>query len=143
MTSNKVNYVSDELDITSNKTDYISNELYNLSNKSIKGNIPIKMAVITKSNMLNQLPDLVELERVFSKIEFKVCFDMFITDTATLCDMFIPCTNTLESEDIIYSSMTNPYITYNERAVKPAHKLMDEYYFMELAKKMGLNDYPL
>ncbi|CCL16939.1 molybdopterin-dependent oxidoreductase [Clostridioides difficile] len=143
MTSNKVNYVSDELDITSNKTDYISNELYNLSNKSIKGNIPIKMAVITKSNMLNQLPDLVELERVFSKIEFKVCFDMFITDTATLCDMFIPCTNILESEDIIYSSMTNPYITYNERAVKPAHKLMDEYYFfMELAKKMGLNDYP-
>ncbi|HFL3270535.1 molybdopterin-dependent oxidoreductase [Clostridioides difficile] len=143
ITSNKVNYVSDELDITSNKTDYISNELYNLSNKSIKGNIPIKMAVITKSNMLNQLPDLVELERVFSKIEFKVCFDMFITDTATLCDMFIPCTNTLESEDIIYSSMTNPYITYNERAVKPAHKLMDEYYFfMELAKKMGLNDYP-
>ena len=143
MTSNKVNYVSDELDITSNKTDYISNELYNLSNKSINGNIPIKMAVITKSNMLNQLPDLVELERVFSKIEFKVCFDMFITDTATLCDMFIPCKNTLESEDIIYSSMTNPYITYNERAVKPAHKLMDEYYFfMELAKKMGLNDYP-
>ncbi|MBZ1269394.1 molybdopterin-dependent oxidoreductase [Clostridioides difficile] len=143
MTSNKVNYVLDELDITSNKTDYISNELYNLSNKLIKDNIPIKMAVITKSNMLNQLPDLVELERVFSKIEFKVCFDMFITDTVTLCDMFIPCTNTLESEDIIYSSMTNPYITYNERAVKPAHKLMDEYYFfMELAKKMGLNDYP-
>ncbi|AUA36094.1 formate dehydrogenase [Clostridioides difficile] len=143
MTSNKVNYVLDELDITSNKTDYISNELYNLSNKSIKDNIPIKMAVITKSNMLNQLPDLVELERVFSKIKFKVCFDMFMTDTATLCDMFIPCTNTLESEDIIYSSMTNPYITYNERAVKPAHKLMDEYYFfMELAKKMGLNDYP-
>ncbi|HHQ8779772.1 TPA: molybdopterin-dependent oxidoreductase, partial [Clostridioides difficile] len=143
MASNKINYVSDELDITSNKTDYISNELYNLSNKSIKDNIPIKMVVITKSNMLNQLPDLVELERVFSKIEFKVCFDMFMTDTATLCDLFIPCTNTLESEDIIYSSMTNPYITYNERAVKPVHKLMDEYYFfMELAKKMGLNDYP-
>ncbi|MDV9592239.1 molybdopterin-dependent oxidoreductase [Clostridioides difficile] len=143
MASNKINYVSDELDITSNKTDYISNELYNLSNKLIKDNIPIKMVVITKSNMLNQLPDLVELERAFSKIEFKVCFDMFMTDTATLCDLFIPCTNTLESEDIIYSSMTNPYITYNERAVKPVHKLMDEYYFfMELAKKMRLNDYP-
>ncbi len=135
-TSNKINNVSDEPDTKSNKTDYISNDLYSLSGKSIKDNIPIKMAVITKSNMLNQLPDLVELERVFSKIEFKVCFDMFMTDTATLCDLFIPCTNTLESEDIIYSSMTNPYITYNERAVKPAHKLMDEYYFfMELAKK--------
>ncbi|HBG5344524.1 TPA: molybdopterin-dependent oxidoreductase [Clostridioides difficile] len=141
--SNISKFIEESLKNTSNKTDYISNELYNLSNKSIKDNIPIKMAVITKSNMLNQLPDLVELERVFSKIEFKVCFDMFMTDTATLCDLFIPCTNTLESEDIIYSSMTNPYITYNERAVKPVHKLMDEYYFfMELAKKMGLNDYP-
>lgn len=125
------------------KTNNILSEFDNMSSKLLKGNIPIKMAVITKSNMLNQLPDLVELERVFSKIEFKVCFDMFMTDTATLCDLFIPCTNTLESEDIIYSSMTNPYITYNERAVKPKHELMDEYYFfMELAKKMGLRDYP-
>ncbi|WP_131043527.1 molybdopterin-dependent oxidoreductase [Clostridioides difficile] len=141
--SNISEFIEESLKNTSNKVNYASNELYNLSNKSIKGNIPIKMVVITKSNMLNQLPDLVELERVFSKIEFKVCFDMFMTDTATLCDLFIPCTNTLESEDIIYSSMTNPYITYNERAVKPVHKLMDEYYFfMELAKKMGLNDYP-
>ncbi|MBY2475606.1 molybdopterin-dependent oxidoreductase [Clostridioides difficile] len=131
------------LDDTQYKANCISNELNYSSSKSIKANIPIKMAVITKSNMLNQLPDLVELERVFSKIEFKVCFDMFMTDTATLCDLFIPCTNTLESEDIIYSSMTNPYITYNERAVKPKHKLMDEYYFfMELAKKMGIKDYP-
>ncbi|MGO0861930.1 molybdopterin-dependent oxidoreductase, partial [Clostridioides difficile] len=121
---------------------YVSN-ISKFIEESLKENIPIKMAVITKSNMLNQLPDLVELERVFSKIEFKVCFDMFMTDTATLCDLFIPCTNTLESEDIIYSSMTNPYITYNERAVKPKHEFMDEYYFfMELAKKMELRDYP-
>ncbi|CZR96142.1 MULTISPECIES: molybdopterin-dependent oxidoreductase [Clostridioides] len=125
------------------KTNLVSSELNNLSNKSIKTNVPIKMAVITKSNLMNQLPDLVKLEKVFSKIEFKVCFDMFMTDTATLCDLFIPCTNTLESEDIIYSSMTNPYITYNEIAVKPKYKLMDEYYFfMELAKKMGIKDYP-
>ncbi|MGO0881315.1 molybdopterin-dependent oxidoreductase [Clostridioides difficile] len=135
--------ISSEVSNTLEKANNTLNKFNNISSKSLKGNIPIKMAVITKSNMLNQLPDLVELERVFSKIEFKVCFDMFMTDTATLCDLFIPCTNTLESEDIIYSSMTNPYITYNERAVKPKHELMDEYYFfMELAKKMELKDYP-
>lgn len=137
------NNISNEVNNTLEKSNNTLNKFDNMSSKSLKGNIPIKMAVITKSNMLNQLPDLVELERVFSKIEFKVCFDMFMTDTATLCDLFIPCTNTLESEDIIYSSMTNPYITYNERAVKPKHEFMDEYYFfMELAKKMELRDYP-
>ncbi|MGL5346325.1 MAG: molybdopterin-dependent oxidoreductase [Peptostreptococcaceae bacterium] len=106
-------------------------------------NIPIKMAVITKSNLLNQLPNLNKLEDAFSKIEFKVCFDMFMTDTASKCDMFIPCTNTLESEDIVYSSMSNPYITFNEVGVLPKNKLMDEYYFfMELAKKMNMDSYP-
>lgn len=104
---------------------------------------PIKMAVIVKSNLLNQLPNLAELERSFLNIEFKVCFDLFMTDTASKCDLFIPVTNTLESEDILYSSMTNPYITYNEKAVEPKNKLMDEYYFfMEIAKKLKLDNYP-
>lgn len=67
---------------------------------------------------------------------------MFIIDIVILCDMFILCINILESEDIIYSLMINLYIIYNERVVKLVYKLMDEYYFfMELVKKMGLNDY--
>lgn len=104
---------------------------------------PIKMAVITKSNLLNQLPNLFELESSFSEIEFKICIDMFMTDTAKQCDLFIPCTSTLESEDLVYSSMTNPYITYNEQAIKPRHELMDEYnLFKEIAKKMKIENYP-
>ena len=106
-------------------------------------NIPIKMAIITKSNLLNQLADLNELKNAFSKIEFKVCFDMFITDTAEECDLFIPTTSTLESEDLLYSSMMNPYLVYNEKVVEPREKLMDEYYFfMELAKEINLGKYP-
>lgn len=106
-------------------------------------NSPIKMAVVVKSNLLNQLPNLIELEEAFSSIEFKVCFDMFMTDTASKCDLFIPCTNTFESEDILYSSMTNPYITYNEKVVEPKYKFMDEYYFfMEIAKKLCIKAYP-
>ena len=45
-------------------------------------NVPLKMAVITKSNLLNQLPNLNKLKDAFRKIEFKVCIDMFMTDTA-------------------------------------------------------------
>ncbi|MGL5313715.1 MAG: molybdopterin-dependent oxidoreductase [Peptostreptococcaceae bacterium] len=123
---------------TNEMSEFIERSLDMDSNK-----IPIKMAVITKSNLLNQLAQLNNLEKSFSKIEFKVCFDMFMTDTARKCDLFIPCTNTLESEDLLYSSMTNPYITYNEKAVEPKVKLMDEYFFfMELAKRMEIKEYP-
>ena len=33
-----------------------------------------------------------------------------MTDTAEECDLFIPATSTLESEDLLFSSMTNPYL---------------------------------
>ncbi len=109
----------------------------------IKNN-DIKMAVITKSNLLNQLPDLHELEGALRKIEFKVCFDIFLTDTAEACDLFIPTTTVLESEDLLFSSMTNPYLTYNEKAVEPREPLMDEYNFYQiLAKELELEHYPL
>ena len=115
----------------------------NSEDKLKKFNTPIKMAVVTKANLLNQLADLNKLKDAFSKIDFKVCFDMFMTDTAKECDLFIPTTSTLESEDIIYSSMTNPYIIYNEKAAEPKEKLMDEYeFFKELARIMNIEKYP-
>ena len=97
-------------------------------------NIPIKMAVITKSNLVNQLPNVNKLKKSLSKIDFKVCFDMFMTDTAKVCDLIIPTSSQLESEDLLFSSMMNPYLIYNEKLIEPREKLMDEYYFfMELA----------
>ena len=106
-------------------------------------NIPIKMAVITKSNLVNQLPNVNKLKKSLSKIDFKVCFDMFMTDTAKVCDLIIPTSSQLESEVLLFSSMMNPYLIYNEKLIEPREKLMDEYYFfMELAKEMNLNDYP-
>ena len=105
---------------------------------------PIKMMIIANSNLMNQLPNLNRLNETLDKVDFKVCFDMFMTDTASKCDLFIPCTNTLESEDMVFSSMTNPYLIYNEKVVEPKEELMDEYFFfMELAKRMNLKGYPL
>lgn len=105
---------------------------------------PIKMMIIANSNLMNQLPNLNRLNETLDKVDFKVCFDMFMTDTASKCDLFIPCTNTLESEDMVFSSMTNPYLIYNEKVAEPKEKLMDEYFFfMELAKRMNLKGYPL
>lgn len=135
------NFINDSI----NGITYYKDEIYTRNNTKGKSlDIPIKMAVICKSNLLNQLPNLNKLEEAFSKIEFKVCFDMFMTDTAKKCDLFIPTTSTLESEDLLFSSMTNPYIIYNEKAVEPKNKYMDEYYFFrELAKIMNIENYPI
>ncbi len=131
-----------------NREVYVHNlsEFIDNSHKDTVDNVNndfIKMAVIVKSNLLNQLPDLNKLERSFESIDFKVCFDMFMTDTAQKCDLFIPCSSTLESEDLLFSSMCNPYITYNEKVIEPSNELMDEYYFFrELAKHMNIKNYP-
>lgn len=127
-----------------NSEQYGKNEFFYVSKISsyIEEN-NIKLAIITKSNLLNQLPQLTDLEDALKKIDFKVCFDLFLTDTAQACDLFIPATSVFESEDLLFSSMTNPYITYIEKAVEPKNILMDEYYFFqELAKKLELNNYP-
>lgn len=138
--------LSDFIEDTINNNDKYKENIYSKTADefNMSYSAPIKMAVITKSNLLNQLPDLNKLKESFSKIEFKVCFDMFMTDTAKECDLFIPATSTLESEDILFSSMMNPYIIYNEKVVEPKYKLMDEYYFFrELAKKLNIIDYPI
>lgn len=142
-----VSEISQFITSSINGTTYYKDGLYikdaSDNEKLHEMNIPIKMAIITKSNLLNQLADLNSLKKSFSEIEFKVCFDMFLTDTAEGCDLFIPTTSTLESEDLLYSSMMNPYIIYNEKVVEPKEKLMDEYYFFsELAKRIKLNNYP-
>ncbi|MDV4150995.1 molybdopterin-dependent oxidoreductase [Clostridium sp. AL.422] len=148
---NRFFYVSEMADFINDSLegkDYYDDEnIYikenNSKSKLRKFDVPIKMAVVTKSNLLNQLANLNELKDAFSKVEFKVCFDMFMTDTAKECDLFIPTTSTLESEDLIYSSMTNPYIIYNEKAVEPKNKFMDEYeFFKEAARILNMKKYP-
>ena len=139
--------ISDFVDSSIKGETYYNNGIFTKNIKDEEDlkslDIPVKMAIITKSNLLNQLPNLNKLKSSMDNIEFKVCFDMFMTDTAKACDMFIPTTSTLESEDLIYSSMTNPYITYNEKALEPKNIYMDEYYFfMELAERMGIKEYP-
>lgn len=126
---------------------YYKNDIF-INHEDNKGdyelNIPIKMAIITKSNLLNQLANINNLKRALSKVEFKVCFDMFITDTVKECDLFIPVTSQLESEDLLFSSMINPYLVYNEKILEPQEKLMDEYYFfMEVAKRLKMSNYPI
>jgi anaerobic selenocysteine-containing dehydrogenase len=68
---------------------------------------------------------------------------MFMTDTAHAADLVLPCTSILEEEDLVFSSMFTPYLTYAERAVPPPEGVLGEYeLFRRLARRMGLTAYP-
>ena len=142
-----INEISEFIEKCNLGNTYYKNDIF-INHEDDKGdyelNIPIKIAIITKSNLLNQLANINNLKRALSKVEFKVCFDMFITDTVKECDLFIPVTSQLESEDLLFSSMMNPYLVYNEKILEPQEKLMDEYYFfMEVAKRLKMSNYPI
>ena len=103
----------------------------------------IQAIFISKANPLTQLPNLNQTLKTFNSIPFKVCFDMFMTDTAEHSDLIIPVTNTLETEDILYSSMLMPSLMYNHKVIDPLNKLMDEYeFFKKLALKLNMTNYP-
>ncbi|MDF2548877.1 MAG: hypothetical protein K0R93_3775 [Anaerosolibacter sp.] len=98
---------------------------------------------VTKSNPLVQVPNIHRTMEAFKKVDFKVVIDMFMTDTAKLADIVLPCTSILEEEEVIYSSMFSPYVSYSSRAVEPPEGIMGEYeFFRRLAKKMEIKAYP-
>lgn len=104
---------------------------------------PIQLVMIAKANPLVQMPDADALESALARVPFKIVIDMFMTDTARAADLVLPCTSILEEEDLVFSSMFSPYLTYSGRAVPPPEGMIGEYeLFRHLARRLGLADYP-
>jgi anaerobic selenocysteine-containing dehydrogenase len=55
------------------------------------------------TNLVNQMPDTLGVQRELAKLDFRVCVDQFLTDTAECADVFLPSTTMLEEEDFLPS----------------------------------------
>lgn len=92
---------------------------------------PIQMLWMNCINLVNQAPDSRAIAHVFEKIDFKVLVDGFMTDTARLADLILPCALNFEQEDLV-GSYTHPYINYARPAFDPPqgvrtdHRIMTE-----------------
>jgi len=64
---------------------------------------PITTAMFMGSNLVNQMPDTLGMQRELAKLDFRVCVDQFLTDTAECADVFLPSTTMLEEEDFLPS----------------------------------------
>jgi anaerobic selenocysteine-containing dehydrogenase len=64
---------------------------------------PVTTAVLVQSNLVNQMPDTPALKAALGRLDFVVCLDQFLTDTAETADLFLPTTTFLEEEDLVPS----------------------------------------
>jgi anaerobic selenocysteine-containing dehydrogenase len=101
----------------------------------------IKAIFVAGGNPLTQSPDLEKTIKNFSKIEFKVVFDHFMTDTAKHADIVLPAAFVFEQDDLFATSMYSPVLNYSQKAIDPPKDVMPEFeFYLELAKKMGLEN---
>jgi anaerobic selenocysteine-containing dehydrogenase len=78
----------------------------------------VKMIWANGTNPVNQSPDSHRVARAFRAAAFKVVVDAFMTDTAELADLVLPCTLNLEQENL-NSSYFHDFIHYARPAVAP------------------------
>ncbi|MTI80235.1 MAG: molybdopterin oxidoreductase [Firmicutes bacterium] len=104
---------------------------------------PVKGMIVTRSNPVNQLPNTHKVKQAFKSMDFVVVVDMFMTDTAEMADLILPCTYFLEEDNIIKNSW-NYYLSYTPKVVDPPGQCKpDSVIFTELGKHMNLPGFEL
>lgn len=96
----------------------------------------IKMIYNAGGNYIIQGPEIQKSIEAFEKVEFSVCHENMMTDTAKYCDLILPSTMWIERSDVIFTNEN--YIFYSEKASEPAQNVMDDYdIFSILSEKLG------
>ncbi len=94
---------------------------------------PIGMVWVNGFNVVNQAPDSLTIAKAFEMVDCKVIVDAFMTDTAELADIFLPCQLPFEKEDIVGSFM-HDYIHYAMPVVEPPAGTKDDF---SILSKLG------
>ncbi len=98
---------------------------------------PVKMVWVNGSNIVNQAPDIETMRKAFERIEFKVVADAFMTDTAQLADLFLPCTLMLEQDDVVGSYVHHFVHLADAVATPPGLARDDHWIFSRVAERLS------
>ncbi len=102
-------------------------------------NPELKAAWIERGNPILQSPDTNSVKKAFSRLEFKVVVEQFMTDTAAVADIILPAKDMFEQSDII-GSYWSPYIQFKPKVIKsPGEVLPESEIYFHLAKRLNLN----
>ena len=91
-------------------------------------------------NLLNQGADAQKSIAAFSKVDFIVCHEMFMTPTARFSDVILPVASPLQKEDIGIPWAGN-YLLYKSKILPYTGMERSDYdIFCDLASKLGLEN---
>jgi anaerobic selenocysteine-containing dehydrogenase len=62
---------------------------------------PVTTALFMQTNFVNQMPDTAATKAALARLDFVICLDQFMTDTAETAHLFLPTTTFLEEEDLV------------------------------------------
>jgi anaerobic selenocysteine-containing dehydrogenase len=62
---------------------------------------PVTTALFMQTNFVNQMPDTGGHKAALARLDFVICLDQFMTDTAETAHLFLPITTFLEEEDLV------------------------------------------
>ena len=99
----------------------------------------LKAVWIERGNPILQSPDTNSVKKAFSRLEFKVVVEQFMTDTAAMADIILPAKDMFEQSDII-GSYWSPYIQFKPKVIQsPGEVLPESEIYFHLAERLNLN----
>src|SRR6185436_2175719 len=101
---------------------------------------PIRAVWVTAGNPVAMLPESETTVRALSSREFVVVVDPFLTDTARLAHLVLPCETLLEADDLV-GSYGHHWIGSATPVVPPPNGVLSELEILQqLAARVGLAD---
>jgi anaerobic selenocysteine-containing dehydrogenase len=98
----------------------------------------LKAAWIERGNPMIQSPDSINVRKAFSKLQFRVVIDEFLTDTAREADVILPAKNMFEQSDIV-GSYWSPYVQLKPKILNaPGEVIPESEIYYRLAQRMRL-----
>ncbi|MGC9372202.1 MAG: molybdopterin-containing oxidoreductase family protein [Thermovirgaceae bacterium] len=101
---------------------------------------PIKTVLFSCANPAKQGPDCRALERAIVSMDFSVCIDLEMTETAALCDLVLPAACFLEEGPDWRGSWWHTHLLRSEKVVEPPGEALPETTIMAgLGEALGLD----
>ena len=102
---------------------------------------PIRAMLINGGNPVASWPDNRKLRKAFSRLEFLVVMDLFMTETAQMADLVLPAVSSVEMLNLAYNyGLTGgmPVVLLSKKLIDPLGECWPDWkFFSELGRRMG------
>ncbi len=102
---------------------------------------PVRVLIIQAASPVTQWPNTSKTIQALSRIPFKVCIDLEMTDTARLCDIVLPATFIFEHHNLVHSEL-HRIVQYAPKLIEPVGEARTELdIWRGIAERVGLGEF--